>query len=212
LYGWPEPYNVRSEYGIFGREITKYLFIYGACILFWPTLSVWLSRFVLIIDISTSRVLHNILHYSTCRVITYYIAFLSGTIYLLHQAVQWYQSCATLRPLMVPIMHYIAFVGGTNYLPIIHYIAFVGGTNYLPIIHYIAFVGGTNHALGCVCLTVPIMHSIAFFDGITHALRCVRWWYQLPTNHSLHCVCWWYQSCTRLRLFNGTNHALHCVL
>ena len=148
----------------------------------------WLSRFVLIIDISTSRVLHNILHYSTCRVITYYIAFLSGTIYLLHQAVQWYQSCATLRPLMVPIMHYIAFVGGTNYL---------------PIIHYIAFVGGTNHALGCVCLTVPIMHSIAFFDGITHALRCVRWWYQLPTNHALHCVRWWYQL--------PTNHSLHCV-
>jgi len=53
-----------------------------------------------------------------------------------------------------------------------YYVAFVGGTDYLPIMHYIASVGGTNHALGCVrwwyqtftrlhLLVVPIMHWVA---------------------------------------------------
>jgi len=55
---------------------------------------------------------------------------------------------------------------------LMYYVAFVGGTDYLPIMHYIASVGGTNHALGCVrwwyqtftrlhLLVVPIMHWVA---------------------------------------------------
>ena len=41
IYGWPEPYvfrHIRCIYGIFGREITIHMVIYGADIRFWPTL------------------------------------------------------------------------------------------------------------------------------------------------------------------------------
>jgi hypothetical protein len=38
LFGLARTMYVRCIYGIFGREITKHMVMYGVCIQFWPTL------------------------------------------------------------------------------------------------------------------------------------------------------------------------------